>query len=338
MKAVLMRRTGGPDVLAMEDVPPPRPPRGQQVLVQVAGSSVNGTDLVMRRGAVAPLTWGQLPWIPGFDLSGTVTSCGPAVTAFVPGDRVLGLLGHGGGALAEHVVVEQSRLAIAPSTVALTDAAALPLAGLTALQALHARAHLHARGPGTRVLVIGATGGIGSYAVQLAALAGARVSALARRDTLAAAQALGAHELLAREDDPLAHRSRPSRPGSTHAHRFDVVIDTAGALTAQQVPLLLRPGGTVVSVRPFDLRILHGTVTGFLRRRRIGDQHATSVTAVSTKARAHDLARLVRLVDSRRLQLPIQAVVTAADCPRAHRLAESPTPGKVVISMPPSAP
>lgn len=230
MRAVRLHHAGPPQVLTVEDVPAPGPPRGAQVLLRVAASSVNGTDLGLRRGAAGPLAWGRLPMTMGFDLSATVVAVGPAVTAFAPGDRVIGLLDHGGGAQAELAVVDQSRLAHAPTTVPLTHAAALPLAGLTALQALHARAHLPARPPGTRVLVVGATGGIGAYAVQLAALAGAHVSALARRDALEVAADLGAHELLAREDNPLAG------PG-----RWDVVLDTAGALTGAQLPGVLAP-------------------------------------------------------------------------------------------------
>ncbi|MEJ5946471.1 NADP-dependent oxidoreductase [Pseudokineococcus basanitobsidens] len=329
MRAVRVHRTGGPEVVTVDDVPPPGRPTGQQVLVRVAASSVNGTDLGLRRGAAGPLTWGRLPMTLGFDLSGTVLACGPQVSAFAPGEHVVGLLDHRGGAQAEQVLVEQSRLAAAPTTVPLTHAAALPLAGLTALQALHATAHLHARPPGARVLVIGATGGIGSYATQLAVLAGAHVSALARRAALPAAADLGAHQLLAREDDPL--------PGPA---RFDVVLDTAGALGPHQLPALVHPGGTVVSVRPLDPRVLRATATRLLRPRR---RHATPsdpplLTAVATRARSHDLARLGRLVDTGALRLPVHTVLDADDSTHAHHLAESPAPGKIVIAMHPARP
>ncbi|NNH22170.1 NAD(P)-dependent alcohol dehydrogenase [Pseudokineococcus marinus] len=295
------------------------------MLVGVAASSVNGTDLGLRRGAAGPLTWGRLPLTLGFDLSGTVLACGPQVSAFAVGEDVVGLLDHSGGAQAEMVVVDQSRLAAAPTTVALTHAAALPLAGLTALQALHTKAHLHSRPSGTRVLAIGATGGIGAYATQLAALAGAHVSALARREILPVAARLGAHDLLAREDGPLPGRGR-----------FDVIIDTAGALPAGHLSRVLRPGGVVVSVRPVDPAILRAGVTRWLGRRSPTTPGPRSLTAVATRARSQDLARLARLVDSGDLRIPVQAVLGADHAAQAHRLAESATPGKVVITMEPA--
>lgn len=325
MRAVRLHRAGGPEVLTVDDLAPSGPPRGRQVLVGVAASSVNGTDLELRRGAAGPLTWGRLPLTLGFDLSGTVLACGPQVSAFAVGEDVVGLLDHNGGAQAETVLVDQSRLAAAPTTVALTHAAALPLAGLTALQALHTKAHLHTRPSGTRVLVIGATGGIGAYATQLAARAGAHVSALARRDALPVAARLGAHDLLAREDGSLSE-----------AAPFDVIVDTAGALDFDQLLQLVRPGATVVSVRPLDPHVLRATAARALRLPVNARGFRPTVTAVATQARSQDLARLARLVDTGDLHVPVQALINADQAPQAHRLAESPVPGKVVITMDPA--
>ncbi len=111
----------------------------------------------------------RMPFTLGFDIAGTLKACGPEVTAFAVGDRVMSLLGHGGGGQAEEALMPQSRLALAPATSTWVQTAAIPLVGLTALQALHSRAHLDHRPRGCEVLVIGATGGIGSFAVQLAA-------------------------------------------------------------------------------------------------------------------------------------------------------------------------
>lgn len=317
-----MHRTGDPDVLQVDQVPDPPAPVRDELLVRTEASSVNGTDLGLRRGGMRVATVGRMPFALGFDLSGTVERCGPDVTAFVPGDAVVALLDHGGGAQADLVTVRQGRAAAAPTSVDLVTAAGLPLAGLTALQALHSHAHLHVRPAGTQVLVVGATGGIGSFGVQLAALAGAHVTALARRSSLATASGLGAHELLAREDglDGLDGLDG-------HSDRWDVVLDTPGTMTAAVAADLLRDGGVVVSTRPVSRDALLARV----RPRRLpGSRRFTSVM---TAARSADLARLARLVDEGRLRIPVDSVHDLDEASHAHRRAESSPSGKVIIRV-----
>lgn len=316
MRAVRFHTPGPPEQVRLDQVPDPGDPVGDELLVRVAGSSVNGTDLGLRRGRMRVATLGRLPFTLGFDLSGTVERCGPRVTAFAPGDPVVALLGHGGGAQADLVRVRQGRAAVAPSSVDLSVAAGLPLAGLTALQALHGRARLHARPAGARVLVVGATGGIGSFAVQLAAASGARVTAVARHDALGAAADLGADELVAREDGPL--------DGTQEA--WDVVLDTPGTMSAAVARGLLRVGGVAVSTRPVSRDALRE------RARLGGAAGGREFTAVMTAARSHDLARLARLVDDGRLRIPVSSSHPMADAAEAHRRAEDHPVGKVLVT------
>jgi len=145
MRAVRLVRAGGSLAPQVVEVPAPAPPAGSQVLVRVAASSVNGTDLGLLHGGRPFRALGGSRVAPGFDLAGQVVACGPAVTGFTVGDRVMALIGHTGGAVAELVLLPQHRIARAPRTLDLERAAAIPLAGLTALQALHGRAALHAR-------------------------------------------------------------------------------------------------------------------------------------------------------------------------------------------------
>ena len=109
MRAVRFARHGDPSVLRVDEVPEPREPTGDELLVRVDASSINGTDLGLRRGDAKLATWWRLPYVPGFDVAGEVLRCGPAVTAFSPGDRVMALLGHGGGGQAERVLLRQGR-------------------------------------------------------------------------------------------------------------------------------------------------------------------------------------------------------------------------------------
>jgi NADPH:quinone reductase-like Zn-dependent oxidoreductase len=310
VRAVRIATFGGPDVLRVDDVPEPGPPVRDELLVRVEASSINGTDLGLRRGALKIATVGRMPFVPGFDLAGEVLACGPAVTAFAPGDRVVALVGHGGGGQAERIRIRQHRAALAPAGVEATTAAALPLAGLTALQALGLGGLAARREP--RVLVHGATGGIGTFGIQLALLAGAHVTAVAGAARLDVATELGAQVAL----------DRHSVDVTALDERFDVVLDAAGTLPF--TPRLLHPDGVQVSVLPLSLDALRSLLPG-----RSGPRYA----AVRTAPRPGDLARLVRLVERRELRPVLDAVYPVGEVAKAHRHAESGVRGKVVLDL-----
>ncbi|WP_378034523.1 NAD(P)-dependent alcohol dehydrogenase [Actinomycetospora atypica] len=305
--------------MRIEHRPDPGRPRGAELLVAVEASSINGTDLGLRRGDLPPATWGRMPFVPGFDLAGRVLAVGPAATAFSPGDRVAALLPHRGGGLAEQVLVGQDRAARIPEDVGAPEAAAVTLAGLTALQALHRQGRLRARtGPGgrpARVLVCGAAGGIGSLAVQLAALAGAEVVGTTSRDKLDWVRDLGVPRVLDRRADDLDRQLRDAGP-------FELVLDAAGRSRHRDLAPSLAPGGIVVSVRP-----LHPDVLRSLRPGR------ADFTAVRTAARSADLAHLLQLVATGRLRVPVEHVVRLGEVARAHQLAEAGGRGKVVVDL-----
>ena len=298
---------------AVEDVAPPGTPTGRQLLVRVVGSSINGTDLGLVEGGLAfrALSAGRVA--PGFDLAGEVVACGPAVTGFEVGDRVLTLLGHRGGGQAELVLVPQSRVSRAPTGVDLLHAAALPLAGLTALQALHGRAGLHAR-RAPRVLVVGAAGGIGAYAVQLARLAGAHVTAVADRAREPFVRDLGADDVVDRSEHDVLARGE----------RWDVVLDAPGALRFADVRPVLTADGVHVTTRPLSADAVRGLV------QRVGPR----VTAVATSRSPVDLAHLTHLVDTGRLRVPVDRVVALDEVASAFEHAASGRlRGKVVVAV-----
>lgn len=285
----------------------------------VEASSINGTDLGLRRGDLRPVTWGRMPFVPGFDLAGRVLAVGPEVTAFATGDRVAALLPHRGGGLAEQVLVGQDRVARVPDDVAAPGAAAVTLAGLTALQALHRQGRLRGRrGPGgrpPRVLVSGAAGGIGSFTVQLAVLEGAEVTGTTSLGKIDWVRGLGAHRVLDRRADDLGEQLAAAGP-------FELVLDAAGRARHRELAPYLARGGTVVSVRP-----LHPDVLRSLRPGR------ADFTAVRTAARSTDLAHLLHLVAIGDLRVPVEHVVDLGDVARAHHLAETEGRGKVVVDL-----
>ncbi|MFC5677077.1 NADP-dependent oxidoreductase [Aeromicrobium endophyticum] len=193
MKAIQFHEYGTPDVLQYADVDLPTPAAGQ-VRIRVAGTSFNSVDGNIRAGFMQepmPLT---LPHTPGLDVAGTVDEVGDGFTDWAAGDEVVGFLPFTvDGAAAEYVLAAADGLARAPRSIPLADAAALPLVGLTAWQALFVHADLKA---GQRILVTGAAGAVGGYAVQLAAAAGAHVIASTSAGGADQARTHGAHEVV----------------------------------------------------------------------------------------------------------------------------------------------
>jgi NADPH:quinone reductase-like Zn-dependent oxidoreductase len=328
MRVVEFSSRGGPEVLRVAGRPDPRPPRADELLVEVEASSINGTDLGLRRGAMPIGAKSGRRVVPGFDFVGRVIASGPAATAYEIGDRVVGLLDHGGGGQAEQVLVAQSRLAKVPDSWPSPTAAALPLAGLTALQALYGRAALPHR-PGARVLVVGASGGIGTFAVQLARLAGAVVIGTASRAKHERLAGLGLSEVL-------DHHRTDVLAGPP---RFDVVVDAFGGMDVRRAAGVLSPGGVAVSTRPLSGPALLGWMGSSARR--LTDRLTPGkdpelprgATFVATRARTEDLARLVRLVEDGRLTPIVDSVYPIQDIAEAHRRAEGGAVGKVVVDL-----
>lgn len=317
MRAVVVGTSGrtSPRTAKVVDLPRPGEPTGTQVLVRVAASSVNGTDLAVVDGAFPTLP-GRTSAL-GFDVAGEVLACGPKVTSVGVGDRVMALLGHSGGGQAEEVLVPQDALAVAPTSVRREHAAALPLAGLTALAALPGRAALHRRRT-PRVLVFGAAGGIGSFAVQLARLGGGTVTAAARGARHDYLHELGADEVID------TATSDPLRRGK----RWDVVVDTPAALTFTAARHALSDDGVMVSTRPLSLDVVRTAA------RRAFQRSGPSHRVVATRPSGLDLARLVRLVDAGQLRIPIDSIFPLAEVSAAHqRVRSGDVKGKVVLRL-----
>ncbi|MET8543043.1 NADP-dependent oxidoreductase [Kitasatospora sp. NPDC004799] len=222
MRAVVVRGFGGPEVLELAEVEVPRPGRGQ-VRVAVAAAGVNPVDAVTRSGVLAQagLMAPRAVTGVGWDVAGTVDAVGPGVEGFAPGQRVVGLrdrLDVDLGTYAEQVVLDADALAPAPAGATFAQAATLPLNGLTALQALD----LLALPAGSTVLVTGAAGAVGGFTVELAALRGLRVAALAGPEDEELVRALGAEWFVPRTVPDVARAVRESVPGGV-----DGAVDAA---------------------------------------------------------------------------------------------------------------
>lgn len=246
MKAVRYHRYGGSDVLVYETAERPTPEPGQ-VVVAVAGTSFNDADAGLRSGLRQDMVPVKFPHIPQMDMSGVIAEVGEAVTGWNVGDQVVGLLPTTeNGAAAEYVAAPADVLTRAPRIVPLSDAAALPLAGLTAWQALFDHAAIRS---GQSIFIYGASGAVGGYAVQLAASAGATVTATASARSYDRVSGHGAAHVVDYTTAPIEHLAV--------GLRFDIVLNLAPISPEEAAPLvdLVTEGGSLVSMAtPFGER------------------------------------------------------------------------------------
>lgn len=310
MKAVRFHETGGSEVLRYEDVDRPVPGAGE-VLVRVAGSAFNPADGGMRGGFLPiPIT---LPHVPGYDVSGTVDALGAGVDGLAVGQDVVGFLPMAAdGAAAQYVLAPADALVAAPTSIPLADAAGLPSVALTASQALFEAGELQA---GQRVLINGAGGPVGGYAVQLARRAGAYVVATASPRSAEIVKAAGA-------DEVIDHTAGPVLDAVTDP--VDVLLNLA-PITSEGFAALaarVRDGGVVVSTTP--------------RVRTPGDEErGVRAATVFLHPDADVLSGLVALVDSGDLHVEIARRVPLSELPAIHEQADAGhVHGKVVVVPP----
>ncbi|HYN96124.1 MAG TPA: NADP-dependent oxidoreductase [Pilimelia sp.] len=309
MKAVRYHSYGGSHVLIHEEAPPPVAGPGQ-VVVRVAGTSVNPVDVAIRAGALQQVFPIALPHIPNVDVAGVITEVGDGVSGWRAGDAVVAFLPMTEpGAAAEYAAAPAEALAAAPRTVELADAAALPAAGLTAWQSLFEHAGLKA---GQSVLVNGAGGAVGGYAVQLAKRAGATVTATASARSTDRVRSAGADQLVDYTATPV--------PAAVAGRRFDVVLNLVGTSPAETVRLvdLVADGGAFVSTTtpgPADAGRGVRTVRVFVR------------------SDAAQLAELVARVDAKELHIEVADRRPLAELAAVHeQAAAGRLSGKTVLT------
>jgi NADPH:quinone reductase-like Zn-dependent oxidoreductase len=235
MRAARIHRFGSPDVIQIDDLPCPSPGPGE-VLVRVANAGVGPWDALIREKR--SVVRADLPLTLGSDLAGIVESLGPGVTAFAPGDRVYGVTNADFiGACAEFAVAVSGRIARQPGSLSFAEAASAPVVAVTAWQMLFEYAKATR---GQTVLIHGAGGNVGGYAVQLAAQAGLQIFATASSQDLDYVRALGAFAVV----DYRGQRFEEV------VQNVDIVLDTVGGETRERSRKIIKPGGILVSVVP----------------------------------------------------------------------------------------
>lgn len=314
MRAMVLKAFGGPEGLALEERPRPTP-GPQQVLVRVIASSVNPVDWKMASGAARLIMPVTFPWVPGFDIAGEVVELGPKVSSLSVGMLVHARIGErtAGGA-AEYAVAGVDVVAPIPAGMDPGEAAGLPLAGMTALQGLRDRTMLPMSGARERVLIVGASGGVGHFAVQIARAAGATVVGVCSGRNAALVTSLGAHEVVDyTQPDPY----RGQAP-------FDVVYDCVAGDPSPFLPLLT-PKGRYASCMPGVATFARALLNPFVGR---------TVLPVMLKSNAADLRVLDALVEAGKLRVVIDARFPLAALPEAWARSKSGrVAGKLVIDV-----
>jgi NADPH:quinone reductase-like Zn-dependent oxidoreductase len=302
MRAVGLRRYGPPEVLEVLEVERPEPgPDG--VLIRVVAAGVNPADCLLRSGGLRFVARQEMPFVPGADVAGVVEAVGPGVTRFGVGDPVYAMLpSTAGGGYAGYAVASEGSVAAIPPGLTFGEAAAVPLAALTALQALREKAGLAA---GARVLVNGASGGVGTFAVQISRVMGAQVTGAASGRNAELVRGLGADEVLDYTlEDVTAGKAR-----------YDAILDAANVLAFWKARRVLKPNGVFVTVNPFIGRLSPGWLSRFREGRRI--------RSLLVRPDGGDLERIGAWISSGEVGPVIDRGYPLADAVEAHRYSES---------------
>ncbi len=322
MRAITITEPGGPEVLALAEVPDPSPAAGE-VVIEIAAAGVNRADLLQRQGLYPPPP-GTPPY-PGLECAGRIVALGDGVTGWLPGDEVCALLS--GGGYAERVAVPAGQLLPVPAGISVTEAAALPEVACTVHSNVVTLARLAA---GETLLVHGGASGIGTFAIQLGRALGARVACTAGTPAkLARCRELGAElGICYPEEDFVA-----AITDFTEGRGADVILDLMGAAYLQRNVTALAPGGrlTVIGLQGGTRAELD--LNALLRKR--ASVHATSLRARPAAEKAAIVAavrgQVWPLVAAGKVRPVIDAVLPLAEAAQAHRRLEGSHIGKILL-------
>jgi NADPH:quinone reductase-like Zn-dependent oxidoreductase len=292
MQAIQAHDYGGPEVLALKQAPRPEP-NADQILIRLKAAGVNPADWKYRAGFYKQFMPLEFPWTPGVDGSGVVEAVGANVTTLKKGDAVYGIVA---GGYAEYALALANEVQPKPSGLTFQQAAAIPLGALTAWGAVIDAAQVE---KGQRVLVHGAAGGVGGYAVQLARWKGAQVTGTASAPNLEYVRALGAENVIDYNDTNF----------ETVVHDVDVVVDTVGGDIPERSWQVLRPGGIFV------------TIAAWLPE---GAGQAQNVKAINAgRAAPEILKQISALIETKQLKPEVGPVFSLAEARQAQELSQT---------------
>lgn len=304
MKAIRIHEFGGPEVLKYEDIPEPQPGPGE-IRIKIIAAGVNPIDWKIRRGYLGSL---PLPTIMGLDVAGTVDIVGKGEASFQPGDEVFAKVAIGKGGYAEYTVAHSKEMARKPKSIGFVESAAIPTAGLAAWQSIFDLAGLE---KGQSILVHGAAGGVGTFAVQFAKWKGAYVIGTASEKNAEFLRSIGADEVIDYKNQRF----------EDIVSNLDVVLDTVGGDTFERSWGVLKPGGFLVST---VASIPEGAP----------EKYGVRAKTLMTQSDGKELAQIAAIIDEQQIKPIVTTVLPLIDARKAHEMSESRhARGKIVLRV-----
>jgi NADPH:quinone reductase-like Zn-dependent oxidoreductase len=314
MKAVIVERYGSPEVLGYREVPQPKI-KPNHLLVKIHATSVNPLDFRIRRGELRIFTGIRKPktQILGFDVAAEVVQIGEKTKTFKKGDEVFALMGLEGGAYAEYIVVPEQSVALKPVNMSFEEAAAVPLAGLAALQALRDRGKISS---GKKVLIHGASGGVGTFAVQIAKSLGAVVTGVCSSKNVELVKSIGADEVIDYTKDDFTKRRGT----------YDIVFDVVAKKSFSECKRALTPKGIYITTVPNPMFIFQSFWTHLWCGKK--------ATFLMVRTSGKDLNFIRELIEAGKVKSIIDKIFSLPEVASAHAYCEEGhTRGKTIIRI-----
>lgn len=312
MKAFVIRRYGSAEVLQYEDVEQPKI-KPDQILVKIHASSVNPVDWKIRQGMLQLLTGYNFPMILGFDLAGEVVEVGSGVRRFQLGDAIYGSTALPGGAYAEFAAIPENLAAPKPMNLSYEEAAVVPLAALTALQALRDQGNIQS---GQTVLINGAAGGVGIFAVQIAKALGTKVTGVCSTKNLDLVKSLGADRVIDYKQQDFTQETG----------QYDIIFDAVGKRSPSDCKRVLKPNAVYITTLPSAESFVQSILTTFLPGQK--------VKFILEKPNTKDLLYLKELIESGNIRVVIHRTYPLSELAAAHTESETERAvGKIAIAV-----
>ena len=315
MKAVVINEFGGREKLTLTELPPPEPAEGE-VLVRIRAAGINPVDWKIREGWLKDLLPYEFPIILGWDLAGVIEETGSNVKRFAKGDNIFAYNRKPivqQGTYAEYATLQESYISHSPDSLSFEESASIPLAALTAYQAVYDAVQLQAD---QSILIIGASGGVGGFAVQFANLIGARVTAIASEKNHPYLQGLGAEHTICYTKGDFQESFKTICPSGA-----DAVFDLIGGEALKKAGACVKPGGKIVSITDDP-------------RSHVPPEKNIECHFVFVEPKAKQLDHIREMVDSGKLKTHLSSIYALADVQKAHAEMETGhTRGKIVLKI-----
>jgi NADPH:quinone reductase-like Zn-dependent oxidoreductase len=312
MKAAIIEKYGDPDVIRIADMEKPVPGPGE-VLIKVYAASVNPVDWKVRKGNLKMMLSKKFPKVLGIEFAGVVDEVGQDVNGFNKGQRVFAGKGYEGGGYAEYAIAEAERIVEIPDNVSFEEASTMAVAGMTALQGLRNKGRIK---PGMDVIVNGASGGVGTYAVQIAKVLGAKVTAVCSAKNFDLLKGLGADVLIDYKETDFTRLPK----------KYNIVFDAVGYRTFWQTRRVLKKRGIYVNISPS----IPLYITSLITRLNPGKKSK----GFMLKPDIDDLKEVMMMISEKKIRVVIDRTFPLEKLADAHHYSESERArGKIVITM-----